>query len=121
MSNETKGLGRKQILAVSMPNFLDSGCIVAGGSGLSLWAAQYHMGAFLVGLIGAISANALGAAIGALIGGRLTDKYGRRFVLTNDMLVYMVSALLVKLLNSGISVTRCLYKSNHTVRFSSSR
>lgn len=95
MSNGSTGLGKKEILAVSLPNFLDSGCIVAGASGLSLWATQYNLGSFEVGLLGAISANALGAAIGALIGGKLTDKYGRKFVLSNDMIVYMIGALLV--------------------------
>lgn len=87
--------GRKATVAVSLTNFLDSGCIVAGASGLSLWAAHFSLTSFAVGLLGAVSANAFGSAVGALIGGHLADKYGRKFILTYNMLVYMLGALLV--------------------------
>ena len=42
-----------------------------------------------------MSANAFGSAIGALIGGHLSDKYGRKVIYTYDMLVYMLGTLIV--------------------------
>lgn len=80
---------KKGTIAVSLTNYLDSGCIVAGASGLTLWATQFGLSSFAVGLLGAVSANAFGSAIGALIGGHLADKYGRKFIYTYNMLVYL--------------------------------
>ncbi len=85
----------KGTVAVSLTNFLDSGCIVAGASGLTMWAQEFGLSSFKVGLLGALSANAFGAAIGALIGGHLADKYGRKMIYAYNMLVYMVGALLI--------------------------
>ena len=45
--------------AVSLTNFLDSSCIVAGASGLTLWTSALKLDNFQVGLLGALSANAL--------------------------------------------------------------
>ncbi|MDK6286113.1 MFS transporter, partial [Klebsiella pneumoniae] len=36
-----------------------------------------------------------GAALGALIGGPLSDKFGRKLIYTYDMLVYMLGTILV--------------------------
>ncbi|MCO7124337.1 MFS transporter [Sporolactobacillus shoreicorticis] len=80
----------KATASVSLTNYLDSGCIVAGASGLTLWANELNLNSLQVGLLGAISANAFGSAVGALIGGRLADKYGRKFIYTYNMLVYML-------------------------------
>lgn len=71
MSQERKGT-----IAVSLTNFLDSGCIVASSVALTAWAAAFGFGSMWTSILGAIGANAFGAAIGALIGGFLTDKYG---------------------------------------------
>ncbi|EPY2526638.1 MFS transporter [Listeria monocytogenes] len=86
---------KKGTIAVSLTNYLDSGCIVAGASGLTLWATQYGLSSFAVGLLGAVSANAFGSAIGALIGGHLADKYGRKFIYTYNMLVYMLGVTII--------------------------
>ncbi|HEM2101114.1 TPA: MFS transporter, partial [Listeria monocytogenes] len=85
----------KGTIAVSLTNYLDSGCIVAGASGLTLWATQFGLSSFAVGLLGAVSANAFGSAIGALIGGHLADKYGRKFIYTYNMLVYMLGVTII--------------------------
>lgn len=106
---------KKGTIAVSLTNYLDSGCIVAGASGLTLWATQFGLSSFAVGLLGAVSANAFGSAIGALIGGHLADKYGRKFIYTYNMLVYMLGVtiimfamnfpmLLIRFLVTGLSV-----------------
>ncbi|WP_413501680.1 MFS transporter [Listeria innocua] len=86
---------KKGTIAVSLTNYLDSGCIVAGASGLTLWATQFGFSSFAVGLLGAVSANAFGSAIGALIGGHLADKYGRKFIYTYNMLVYMLGVTII--------------------------
>ncbi|WP_288226312.1 MFS transporter [uncultured Enterococcus sp.] len=94
MSGRSSG-GMKETIAVSLTNYLDSGCIVAGASGLTLWAEHFGLSSFSVGLLGALSANAFGAAVGALVGGRLADKFGRKFIYTYNLLVYMFGALFI--------------------------
>lgn len=89
--NESK----KGTIAVSLTNYLDSGCIVAGASGLTMWANEFNLSSFSVGLLGAVSANAFGSAVGALIGGYLADKFGRKFIYTYNMLIYMIGAILI--------------------------
>ena len=56
-------------MAVSLTNFLDSGCIVASSLALTAWAAAFNFGSAWTAILGAIGANAFGAAVGALIGG----------------------------------------------------
>jgi inositol transporter-like SP family MFS transporter len=97
MSSSSKNGSLKSTFAVSLTNFLDSGSIVAGASGLTLWTSHFGLNSFQVGLLGALSANAFGAAIGALFGGHLSDKYGRKIIYTYDMLVYMLGTLIVAL------------------------
>ncbi len=106
---------RKGTIAVSLTNFLDSGCIVASSVALAAWAVAFNFGSAWTAILGAVGANAFGAAVGALIGGFLTDKLGRKFIYTYNMLVYalgvfivMISMnlpmLLVGIVISGLSV-----------------
>jgi inositol transporter-like SP family MFS transporter len=85
----------KATVSVSLTNYLDSGSIVAGASGLTLWAQELNLNSLQVGLLGAISANAFGSAVGALIGGRLADKYGRKLIYTYNMLIYMLGVAII--------------------------
>lgn len=85
---------RKGTIAVSLTNFLDSGCIVASSVALTAWAAAFHFDSGWIALLGAIGANAFGAAVGALIGGFLTDKFGRKFIYTYNLLVYAAGVFL---------------------------
>ena len=85
----------KSTLAVSLTNYLDAGAIVAGASGLTLWQSYLGLSEGHLGWLNAISANCLGAAIGAIIGGFLADKYGRKMIYTYNMLIYMVGVALV--------------------------
>ena len=66
----------KSTIAVSLTNYLDAGAIVAGASGLTLWKEYLGL---------------------AIIGGFLADKYGRKFIFTYNLLVYMTGVLLVML------------------------
>ena len=85
----------KSTIAVSLTNYLDAGAIVAGASGLTLWKNYLGLTEMHLGWLNFISANCLGAAVGAIIGGFLADKYGRKFIFTYNLLVYMTGVLLV--------------------------
>lgn len=78
---------RNSVLA-GLANYIDGGSIVAGSAALSLWVERYQLSDQFVGLIGAFSANAISAGIGALVGGRLCDKFGRKKIYQFDMLFY---------------------------------
>ena len=85
----------KSTIAVSLTNYLDAGAIVAGASGLTLWQDYLGLSEVHLGWLNFISANCLGAAMGAIIGGFLADKYGRKYIFTYNLLVYMLGVLLV--------------------------
>ena len=68
-----KSSSLKSTIAVSLNNYLDAGAIVAGASGITLWQNYLGLSEMHLGWLNAISANALGAAIGAIIGGFLAD------------------------------------------------
>lgn len=87
----------KSTIAVSLTNYLDAGAIVAGASGLTLWKEYLELSEGHLGWLNAISANCLGAAIGAIIGGFMADKYGRKAIYTYNMLVYMLGVVIVML------------------------
>ena len=90
-----KSSSLKSTIAVSLTNYLDAGAIVAGASGLTLWQKYLGLTEVHLGWLNFISANCLGAAVGAIIGGFLADKYGRKFIYTYNLLVYMLGVLLV--------------------------
>lgn len=83
---------RNTILA-GLANYIDAGSIVAGSAALALWKAQYGLSDTFLGLIAAFSANAISAGVGALIGGILCDKYGRKKIYQYDMLFYAFGML----------------------------
>ncbi|MDR3199623.1 MAG: MFS transporter [Planctomycetaceae bacterium] len=82
-------------IVASMTSYIDAGSIVAGAAGLVLWADFLGMENWQMGLLGACSSNALSAAVGALIGGRICDLYGRKIVYTYDLLFYILGMLLI--------------------------
>ncbi len=97
VGNHKRLTGWKATAAVSMSNYIDSGSIIAIATSLGFWGAHYFPGdnGSIAGLLAAFSSNAFGAAIGALIGGPLCDKYGRKFIYTYDLLVYALGGLIV--------------------------
>lgn len=90
-----KTTGWKATISVAMANYIEAGSIIAAASSLTLWQSYLHLNSITVGLLSAVSANALGAAIGALFGGYLCDKYGRKFIYAYDLLFYMFGVLLI--------------------------
>jgi MFS transporter, SP family, inositol transporter len=83
---------RNTILA-GLANYIDAGSIVAGSVALGLWKEIYGLTDSFIGLIGAFSANAISAGIGAFIGGWLCDRYGRKKIYQYDMLFYAFGML----------------------------
>ncbi|MCP9273732.1 MFS transporter [Mycolicibacterium arenosum] len=86
--------GWRATIAVAMSNYIEAGSIIAIATSLAFWQAEFGLGNFAVGLLAALSANAFGAAIGAILGGPLCDRFGRKAIYTYDLLVYMVGVLL---------------------------
>ena len=87
MAESTRDDWRNTILA-GLANYIDAGSIVAGSVALALWKDIYGLSDSFIGLIGAFSANAISAGIGALIGGILCDRFGRKKIYQYDMLFY---------------------------------
>ena len=87
MTESTREDWRNTILA-GLANYIDAGSIVAGSVALALWKDIYGLSDSFIGLIGAFSANAISAGIGALIGGILCDRFGRKKIYQYDMLFY---------------------------------
>ena len=85
----------KKTLIAGLISYIDAGSIVAGASGLSMWQDYLGMSSVQMGLLAALSSNTGGAAIGALIGGRICDKYGRKFVYNWALLIYMLGVLMI--------------------------
>lgn len=83
----------KNTVLAGLANYIDGGSIVAGSAALALWVSAFHLSPAFVGLIGAFSANAISAGIGALIGGRLCDRVGRKKIYQYDMLFYAFGML----------------------------
>ena len=83
---------RSTILA-GLASYVDAGSIVAGAAGLALWTQRFGLSSGTVGLIGAFSSNAISAGIGALFGGWLCDRFGRRMIFQWDLLLYAFGLL----------------------------
>jgi MFS transporter, SP family, inositol transporter len=83
----------KNTILAGLANYVDAGSIVAGAAGLALWAELFHLSSSFVGLIGAFSSNAISAGVGALVGGWLCDRYGRKRIYQWDLLVYAFGLL----------------------------
>ena len=90
--SDARGQWKNTILA-GLANYIDAGSIVSGSAALALWVEQYHLSTQFVGLLGAFSANAISAGVGALVGGRLCDRVGRKKIYQYDMLFYAFGML----------------------------
>ncbi|MDO4570877.1 MAG: MFS transporter [Planctomycetia bacterium] len=85
-----------QTAIAALTSYIDAGSIVAGGLALAhFWKEKFGMNELDEGLIVAFSPNAFAAAIGALVGGMICDKLGRKFVYTYDLVLYIIGMLFV--------------------------
>ncbi len=85
----------KWSILAGMASYLDAGSIVALGAGLSLFQENLLLTDSEVGMLAAIGPNAFGCAIGAIIGGWLGDKLGRKRIYKWDLLIYAAGVLCV--------------------------
>jgi len=76
----------KTAILGGMASYLDSATIVAAGTAFVLYQASMNLGAWDIGALSAILTLSL--AFGALIGGRLGDRFGRKRVFSIDLLVF---------------------------------
>lgn len=88
-----QGEGWRNTILAGLANYIDAGSIVAMGSTFVLWKALYGLDDNLLGIIAAFSANGIGAGVGALVGGRLCDLFGRKKIYQYDMLFYAFGML----------------------------
>ena len=91
--SDTQGHKWRNTILAWLANYIDAGSIVAGSVALGLWKQIYGLSDSFIGLIGAFSANAISAGVGALIGGILCDKFGRKKIYQYDMLFYAFGML----------------------------
>jgi inositol transporter-like SP family MFS transporter len=83
----------KITILAGLANYIDGGSIVAGSAALPLWSEQFHLSSRYLGFLAAFSANAIAAAVGAMIGGYCCDRFGRKVIYQVDMIVYAVGTL----------------------------
>lgn len=90
----TRAHWRWTVLAASC-DYFDAGSIVAGAVALTMWASQFSLTSTTVGLIGAFSSNGISTGVGALVGGWLGDRYGRRNIYAWDLLLFIVGVAVI--------------------------
>ncbi|MDQ0679665.1 inositol transporter-like SP family MFS transporter [Arthrobacter pascens] len=78
-----------------MASYLDAGAIVTTGIALVLFQEPFGITPGQIGQLSALLTVMI--AVGALIGGRLGDKYGRRRVFSVTMVLFALGALLLTL------------------------
>ncbi|MEN0083150.1 MAG: MFS transporter [Leifsonia sp.] len=78
-------------LLAGMASYLDAGTIVAVSASLSLWKGQFSLDAWQLGFLSAALTVCIG--IGAIAGGRVGDRFGRKRVYSFDLLLYAFGLL----------------------------
>lgn len=84
---------RTAVLA-GMASYLDAGALVTSGMAIGgYYAGPLQLGPGTIGSL--LGLQTLSFAVGALFGGRLGDRFGRRKVFTLSLLVYVLGTLLL--------------------------
>jgi inositol transporter-like SP family MFS transporter len=87
------GQAWKVAVLAGMASYLDAGAIVTNGATIVLYKDRFGLGAGTIGILSALLT--LLFAIGALVGGRLGDRFGRRKVFTVTMIGLAVGVALM--------------------------
>ncbi|MDO3409749.1 MFS transporter [Saccharibacillus sp. CPCC 101409] len=74
-------------------SYLDAALLVSAGIALAIWSDHFGVNAWWTGVIS--TTLTLSVAIGALLGGRLSDKFGRVRVFNIDILLVAVGSLII--------------------------
>ncbi len=77
-----------------MASYLDAGSIVALGVCMVNFEKAFSLSKEQVGLLAAVGPNAIGCAVGAIVGGWLGDKLGRKCIYQYDLMVYALGILI---------------------------
>ena len=83
----------KLAIAGGMASYLDSAAIISVGISLAIWKTSFGLDPWAIGFISA--ALTLSIAVGALVGGRIADVFGRRLVFNIDLALYIVGVLII--------------------------
>jgi inositol transporter-like SP family MFS transporter len=102
----------KVAILAGMASYLDAGAIVTNGATIVLYKDQFGLGAGTIGILSALLT--LLFAVGALVGGRLGDRFGRRKVFTVTMIGLAVGIGLM----AGAQNVAMLYAATIIVGFS---
>src|SRR5690606_27596285 len=78
-----------------MASYLDAGSIVALGVSMFSFEQRFSLTKGEIGTLAAIGPNAIGCAVGAILGGWLGDRLGRKRIYQYDLLVYAIGILCV--------------------------
>jgi inositol transporter-like SP family MFS transporter len=106
------GQAWKVAVLAGMASYLDAGAIVTNGATIVLYKDRFGLGAGTIGILSALLT--LLFAIGALVGGRLGDRFGRRKVFTVTMIGLAVGVALM----AGAQNVAMLYLATIVVGFS---
>ncbi|MGO3885378.1 MAG: MFS transporter [Mycetocola sp.] len=78
-----------------MASYLDAAAIVSTGTALVLFQAEFGFDAVTFGVLSALLTGMI--AVGALLGGRLGDRFGRKSVFMITLTLFVIGALLLVL------------------------
>lgn len=74
-----------------MASYLDAGTIVAASASLTVWTKAFHLDPWQLGFLSAALTVCIG--VGAIVGGWVGDRWGRKRVYSFDLLLYAFGLL----------------------------
>jgi inositol transporter-like SP family MFS transporter len=85
--------GSPSTVAAGLASYLDASLLVSVAIGLPVWRQQHGLTSAQLGLL--TGGLGLAVALGAFVGGRLADRYGRNRVFTLDLLLFVLGVAVV--------------------------
>ncbi|MFF7284339.1 MFS transporter [Streptomyces griseorubiginosus] len=93
-TKNTAGSPWKTAILAGMASYLDAAALVTSGIAIGVYyAGPLQLGAGVIGSL--LGLQTLAFAVGALFGGRLGDRFGRKRVFTLSLVLYAVGVLLL--------------------------